>query len=113
MDASVLSRGARRHYWTVDEVRSRISSSKVVVFTKGDAKEPLCGYSERALSATSGLGQVEVVNVCEDSSIVPALAAFSGRRQLPQIYVDGKFALGCQSIEKDNFLQAFTAAVKQ
>ncbi|MCB0360414.1 MAG: hypothetical protein KDD44_12285 [Bdellovibrionales bacterium] len=92
MDQSVANRQSRRRVWTSEEIRSKVESSKVVLFTKGTKEQPRCGFSERAfVELEPWSSEVEVINVCEDSSIIPALRSVVGRKALPLVSVDGTF----------------------
>lgn len=79
-----------------ERVERAIADNDVVLFMKGTALMPQCGYSRRALGL---LGQyrddVECVDVLD--ALEPyrdALEAHSGWRTIPQVYVDGEFIGG-------------------
>jgi monothiol glutaredoxin len=77
--------------WTLEDVKDTVKSSRVVVFAKGSAAEPKCGFSKRAISVVERCGTpYEVVDVSESRSMRAALAAFSGERALPLVFVDGQ-----------------------
>ncbi len=85
-----ISQDASRVFWTKDDIRNKIEKSKVVVFAKGNQEHPRCGFSERVFKTITDCGKpYEVVDVCEDKSIVPALRAFAGNLSLPAVYVNG------------------------
>jgi len=83
-----------------DEVTERvddaIADNEVVLFMKGSALMPQCGYSERALKL---IGQyrddVETVDVLQSlEEFRTALEPHSGRETIPQVFVDGEFVGG-------------------
>lgn len=83
-----------------EEVEARvertIADNDVVLFMKGTALMPQCGYSRRALGL---LGQyrddVECVDVLDAlETYRDALEAHSGWRTIPQVFVDGEFIGG-------------------
>ncbi len=91
MDQTLRASIHPRATWTTDDIRSAIEKSKVVVFAKGTSEQPRCGFTERVLDAIAQSGKpFDVVDVCEDRSIVPALRAFSGEHHLPLVYVNGE-----------------------
>ena len=83
-----------------DEVDRRvddaIENNEVVLFMKGNALMPQCGYSKRALGL---LGQhrddVETVDTLESlPEFRAALERHSGWETIPQVFVDGEFVGG-------------------
>lgn len=99
MDNSVLARGAR--HWTTDDIRSRISKSKVVMFAKGSPSQPGDGYSARAFSAMDEIGRpYEMVDVAGDRSIAAALREFAGRMTLPMVFVNGQLITSSETLER-------------
>lgn len=90
MDPSVAKPKSDRQYWTVDDIKQRMSRSKVVVFGKGTREKPRCGFSAKTFDQLAGLSEaVEVINVCEDKSIIAALRTVTGRKALPIVVIDG------------------------
>ena len=79
-----------------ERVDEAIESNDVVLFMKGTALMPQCGYSRRALGL---IGQyrddVETVDVLESlDEYRTALSAHSGWETIPQTFVDGEFVGG-------------------
>ena len=83
-----------------DEVESRVAdaieTNDVVLFMKGTARMPQCGYSKKALGL---LGQyrddVETVDVLQNTDAFrEALSERSGWETIPQTFVDGEFVGG-------------------
>jgi monothiol glutaredoxin len=79
-----------------ERVDDAIETNEVVLFMKGSALMPQCGYSERALKL---IGQhredVETVDVLQSlEEFRTALQAHSGRETIPQVFVDGEFVGG-------------------
>ena len=81
----------------VDErVEEAIADNEVVLFMKGNALMPQCGYSKRALGL---IGQyrddVATVDTLESlPEFREALERHSGWETIPQTYVDGEFVGG-------------------
>lgn len=90
MDESISNPKSSQQYWTVDDIKNKLASEKVVVFSKGTKDHPRCGYSAQTLDELSSLGnQVEVIDVSKNRSIVAALRTVTGRKALPMICYDG------------------------
>ena len=101
MDHSIASHSSSRTYWSADDIRSKIEHSKVVVFSKGTIDHPRCGFSEQTLHAVEDCGKpFEVVDVCSDPSIVPALRNVAGRKPLPLVFVDGSLVANSEALYK-------------
>ena len=77
-------------------VDQTIEDNDVVLFMKGTALMPQCGYSRRALGLLSQYTEdVETVDVLESlPEYREALSAHSGWETIPQTFVDGEFVGG-------------------
>jgi len=83
----------------VTEANSRIDalikSNDVVLFMKGTALFPQCGFSSRAISILDHLGVCyETVDVLQDPEIRQGIKAYSDWPTVPQLYVKGEFIGG-------------------
>lgn len=86
---------------TVEErIRAEIDRHPVVLFMKGTAEYPMCGYSSRAVQAllAAGANPLRTVNVLEDPEIRANLPRFSDWPTFPQLYVQGELIGGCDII---------------
>jgi len=75
-----------------------VQSSEVVLFMKGNASFPQCGFSGRAIQVLKACGvdpkSVKTVNVLEDDEIRQGIKTFSQWPTIPQLYVRGEFIGG-------------------
>ncbi len=81
------------------EVRERIDrivkDSDIVLFMKGTALFPQCGFSSRAVAILDHLGvKFETVDVLQDESIRSGIKEYSDWPTVPQLYVKGEFVGG-------------------
>ncbi|MDQ3266524.1 MAG: Grx4 family monothiol glutaredoxin [Myxococcota bacterium] len=83
MDASLKSR-----------FEQEISSHPVVLYMKGNALFPRCGFSAAALEILKRYGKVHTVDVLTDPAVRDGIKEFSSWPTIPQIYVHGKFVGG-------------------
>lgn len=91
MDNSVCSTFATREHCTVDDVRSHLERSRVVLFGRGSEENPRCGYTKDAISALQSSGcNYKVIDIVEDPSVTAALRAYVGPVSLPAMFVDGE-----------------------
>jgi monothiol glutaredoxin len=83
----------------VDRIQSDITSNRVMLFMKGNAMFPQCGFSARVVQILSHLGvPFHTANVLEDPALRDGIKAFSQWPTIPQLYVDGEFVGGCDII---------------
>jgi monothiol glutaredoxin len=76
----------------LDEI---VKSNDVVLFMKGTALFPQCGFSSRAVAILDHLGVAfETVDVLQDPEIRQGIKAFSDWPTIPQLYVKGEFVGG-------------------
>ncbi|MBN2906492.1 MAG: Grx4 family monothiol glutaredoxin [Rhodobacteraceae bacterium] len=81
------------------QIQETIDSNDVVLFMKGTAGAPQCGFSSRVASVLSFMGvPFADVNVLADDEIRQAIKDFSDWPTIPQLYVKGEFVGGCDII---------------
>ena len=75
-----------------------IKSHDIVLFMKGTASFPMCGFSGRAVQILKACGvdpkQVVTVNVLDDPEIRQGIKEYSNWPTLPQLYIRGEFIGG-------------------
>jgi monothiol glutaredoxin len=81
---------------TQQRIKQIIDENAVVLFMKGDAQFPMCGFSGRAVQILNacGVSQFRTVNVLEDDEIRQGIKEFSNWPTIPQLYVKGEFVGG-------------------
>lgn len=76
----------------IDEI---VTSNDVVLFMKGTALFPQCGFSSRAVAILDHIGvPYETVDVLQDPAIRNGIKAYSDWPTIPQLYVHGEFVGG-------------------
>ena len=79
----------------IDEL---VKGNRVVLFMKGTAQFPMCGFSGRAIQILKACGvdpkSVVTVNVLEDAAIRQGIKEYSNWPTIPQLYVKGEFVGG-------------------
>jgi len=73
-----------------------VKSHRVVLFMKGTAQFPMCGFSGRAVQIIKACGvrDLKTVNVLEDEDIRQGIKDYANWPTIPQLYVDGEFVGG-------------------
>eukprot|EP00375_Theileria_parva_P003571 XP_766256.1 hypothetical protein [Theileria parva strain Muguga] len=84
------------------KIKFEIETYEVVLFMKGTARKPACGFSKQALDILKALkiDTIRTVNVLEDEDVRNGLKAYSKYPYIPQLYVRGKFVGGLEKITK-------------
>jgi len=79
-----------------DFVRSTVTDHPVVLFMKGTAQFPQCGFSGRAMQIlkSCAVSNLVTVNVLEDDEVRQAVKDFANWPTVPQLYVRGQFVGG-------------------
>jgi monothiol glutaredoxin len=78
-----------------ERIDALVKSNDVVLFMKGSALFPQCGFSSRAVAILDHLGvPFETVDVLADPEIRTGIKEFSDWPTVPQLYVKGEFVGG-------------------
>ncbi len=83
---------------TQQRIADLVKNNEVLLFMKGTASFPMCGFSGRAIQILKACGvdpkSVATVNVLEDDAIRHGIKEFSNWPTIPQLYVKGEFIGG-------------------
>ena len=73
-----------------------VKNNKIVLFMKGTAQFPQCGFSSRAVQILKACGVEDflTVDVLRDPDIRQGVKDFSNWPTIPQLYVKGEFVGG-------------------
>ena len=77
-------------------IDSIVKGGRVVLFMKGTAQFPQCGFSGRAIQVLKacGVAELKTVNVLEDDEIRQGIKDYANWPTIPQLYIDGEFVGG-------------------
>ena len=77
----------------IDEL---VKGHRVVLFMKGTAQFPMCGFSGRAIQVLKacGVDDLTTVNVLEDEDIRQGIKEYASWPTIPQLYINGEFVGG-------------------
>jgi monothiol glutaredoxin len=80
------------------QIDQLVKSNDIVLFMKGSASFPMCGFSGRAIQILKACGvdtkTLKTVNVLEDDGIRAGIKEYSNWPTIPQLYVKGEFIGG-------------------
>lgn len=99
-----------------DFIRETVTGNPVVLFMKGTAQFPQCGFSGRAIQIlkASGVTKLVTVNVLDDDLVRQGIKDYSNWPTIPQLYVAGEFIGGSDIIaemyESDELITALKDA---
>ena len=78
------------------QIKEIVTSHPVVLFMKGTAQFPQCGFSGNAVNIlrASGVENLHTVNVLEDAAIRQGIKEYANWPTIPQLYINGEFIGG-------------------
>ncbi|MBL4848650.1 MAG: hypothetical protein JKY65_24270 [Planctomycetes bacterium] len=83
----------------LDDVKARIRDNPIMIFIKGTADAPRCGFSAKVVEAMRGLGKPFAdKNVLEIPNYRYVLSNHSSWPTIPQIFIGGEFVGGCDIV---------------
>jgi monothiol glutaredoxin len=73
-----------------------VKGHRVVLFMKGTAQFPMCGFSGRAMQILKAcnVNDLYTVNVLEDDGVRQGIKDYANWPTIPQLYVNGEFVGG-------------------
>lgn len=86
------------------EIESRLkeetAAHPVVVYMKGNALFPRCGFSAATVQVLQKYGPIHDVDVLAEPDLRDAVKEYSRWPTIPQVYIHGKFVGGCDIIRE-------------
>ncbi|MDB2414981.1 Grx4 family monothiol glutaredoxin [Rickettsiales bacterium] len=83
------------------QIQEDITNNDVVLYMKGTAKFPQCGFSSAVAHVLKELGVTyKDVNVLVDPDLREGIKEFSDWPTIPQLYVKGEFIGGCDIVRE-------------
>ncbi|MCH2037244.1 MAG: Grx4 family monothiol glutaredoxin [Rickettsiales bacterium] len=84
-----------------NEIQKLVDENDVVLFMKGNALFPQCGFSAKVAGILNHLGVTfKDINVLETDELRQGIKEFSNRPTIPQLYVKGDFIGGCDIVSE-------------
>jgi monothiol glutaredoxin len=80
---------------THEQIDSTVKSNDIVLFMKGTAEQPMCGFSGRSVQILQHLGvNFKDVNVLADEALRNGIKEYTNWPTIPQLYIKGEFVGG-------------------
>jgi monothiol glutaredoxin len=78
------------------QIDDLVKGNRVVLFMKGTAQFPQCGFSGRAIQVLKACGvqDMKTFNVLEDDAVRQGIKDYAQWPTIPQLYIDGEFVGG-------------------
>ena len=78
------------------QIDSLVKNNRVMLFMKGTAQFPQCGFSGRAVQVLKacGVDDLKTFNVLEDDGVRQGIKDYAQWPTIPQLYVAGEFVGG-------------------
>ena len=84
---------------TQEKIKQHIDANKVILFMKGNAMMPMCGFSARAVSILKSLNvPFAAIDVLQEDDIRQGIKVYSNWPTIPQLYINGEFIGGSDII---------------
>jgi monothiol glutaredoxin len=84
-----------------DQIKEQVSNNDVVLFMKGTADFPQCGFSAMVVGILQNMGlKFKDINVLADADLRQGIKEYSDWPTIPQLYVSGEFVGGCDIVRE-------------
>ena len=84
-----------------ERIQRQIDSHDVVLYMKGEAAFPQCGFSAAVVQILSQLGVAfKDENVLLDNELREGIKEFTDWPTIPQLYIKGEFIGGCDIVRE-------------
>lgn len=84
-----------------NRIRKDLAAHDVVLYMKGTAAFPMCGFSAAVVQVLTQLGiPFRDINVLEDSDIRNGVKLFSRWPTIPQLFIRGEFVGGADIVRE-------------
>lgn len=84
-----------------DKIKAELAANDVVLYMKGTAVFPQCGFSAVVVNTLTSLGvDFKGVNILEDDDIRQGIKDFANWPTIPQLYIKGEFVGGCDIVKE-------------
>jgi monothiol glutaredoxin len=80
------------------QIDDLVKHNEVLLFMKGNANFPMCGFSGRAIQLLKASGvdmkSLKTINVLDEPEIRQGIKTYSNWPTIPQLYIKGEFIGG-------------------
>jgi len=85
----------------VEKIKRQIANNTVLLYMKGTADFPVCGFSGRVVQILDALNtKYAYVNILENPDIRATLPVYADWPTFPQLYIQGELIGGCDIVSE-------------
>jgi monothiol glutaredoxin len=85
----------------LDQIKNEVSTNEVVLYMKGTAQMPMCGFSNVVAQILKTLGvEFKDVNILENEELRQGIKDYTNWPTIPQLYIKGEFIGGCDIVRE-------------
>jgi len=83
-------------------IHETVTTNPIVLYMKGDARFPQCGFSATVVQVLKacGVDDFVTVNVLADEEIRNGVKEYANWPTIPQLYIKGEFVGGCDIVKE-------------
>ena len=82
-------------------IENEVRSNDIVLFMKGTAQFPQCGFSSQLVQILEHIGvSYKALNVYDSTELRDGIKIYSNWPTIPQLYVNGEFVGGCDIVRE-------------
>ena len=82
-----------------EKIKQQITENDIILYMKGNAELPMCGFSARAVNILKSCGvKFATIDVLQDENIRQGIKVYSNWPTIPQLYIKGEFVGGSDII---------------
>lgn len=82
-----------------EKIKQQIQANPVILYMKGSAELPLCGFSARVVNILKSCSvKFVTIDVLQDEEIRQGIKVYSNWPTIPQLYVNAEFVGGSDII---------------
>jgi monothiol glutaredoxin len=82
-----------------EKIKQQIDANNIILYMKGNAALPLCGFSAQAVNLLKSCGATfATIDVLQDEDIRSGIKVYSNWPTIPQLYIKGEFVGGSDII---------------
>jgi monothiol glutaredoxin len=87
----------------ITQIKEQITNNDIVLYMKGTAQAPMCGFSATVVQVLKNLGVTfKDVDVLANNEIREGIKVFTDWPTIPQLYIKGEFIGGCDIVREMN-----------
>ncbi len=85
----------------IERIQKAVADNKIMIFMKGTANFPQCGFSAATVQVFEQLGvPFQTADVLTDPELREGIKRYTNWPTIPQVFIGGKFIGGCDIVRE-------------